>query len=307
MRKLLIPVIALLTMANSADAQRTKKKTNDFKPYARAGLGYGISNGSPTQAPVYLINHRQALPASGTLVNNYPSGNNYSESFDMKKLSYSSGVMATVAFGVMVSKHIGVELAANIGVATRQLETKLTENTPTDRYTITVSQKAVQPVFLTPSIVLQSGGKVNLYSRGGIVIPVISRITQDASFIQDRYNIATSSFVRLNTVNWTEEYKMRLSPGFSGAIGVKYGINKRLSVWGEAGIMSMSLYYKSSELTAYEGQGPGGRVTLSNIAPAQRVSEYEFKGTTTNNTNTYPTTQVPFSNFNISAGISVDL
>lgn len=309
MKKLLIPTL-LLCIANPMFAQNAKKKNAEIKTYFRVGVGYASSLNGNTRAPINMINNRQLLPANGSLNINNVSRTSYSETFDLKKSSFNAGIHGTVALGLMVNKHIGIELAGCIGISTKKVKTEISEADSGKNNTVAlnVTQQAKLPLMVTPSIVLQTGGKVNIYSRAGIVLPIISRIVQEGAYTHDRFNPATSAYVRVNNTTWTEEYKMRLQPGFSGAIGAKYAISKNIQVWGELGIVSMSLYYKTSELTGYEYLDiDDGRISLSNIPPARRITQYEFKGTTTFNNTTYPTDQVSFSNCNITAGISIDL
>ncbi len=307
MKKLLIPVLSLFVLTAAAQPNKTqKKKTIQPKGYFRAGLGYALSHGGAVQAPVPGYSSRLLLPVNGSNIVNSTSGS-YSETFDLSRGSYTAGVHGALTFGLMVTKHIGVEVAANVGLSTKTLKTSLTANDPQDRVVFNASQQAMRPVMITPSIVLETGGQINLYTRGGLVIPVLSKIEQVADYTQDRYNEQTQTFIRYRSIQWTEEFKMRISPGFSGAVGVKYKAGKRISVWGELGILSMSLYYKTSELTSFELTDLTGRASLEDLTPAQRTTQFEFTGTLTNNSNTVPTSQVPFSNFNFAAGIALDL
>lgn len=309
MKKLLIPAL-LMCIANPMFAQKAKMKNSEIKTYFRAGLGYALSTNGNTRAPINMSSNRQLLPSNGSLNINTVSATTYSESFDLKKSSYSAGIHGTVAFGAMITKHVGVELAAGVGFSTQKIKTSVSQSDSgrNNMVSLNATQQAKLPVMITPSIVLQTGGKINIYSRGGIVLPLVSRIVQEGSFEHDRMNPSSNSYVRMSTVNWTEEYKMRLTPGFSGALGVKYSISPNIQLWGELGILSMSLYYKSSELTGYEEQDVNrGRTSLGEIPPSRRISQYEFKGTTTFNSNTYPTEEVSFSNFNINVGINIDL
>ena len=66
----------------------------------------------------------------------------------------------------------------------------------------------------------------------------------------------------------------------------------------------MSLYYKESHLTSYDIDGVS---MLNQVAPSDRITRYEFKGSSNAGSNIPPTTQVPFSNFNITAGVMIDL
>lgn len=292
MKKILLPV-AVLLMALNANAQ---------KVYFRGGFSYAMSHGGSVQAPVFSYSANRALPLNGSFSGVYTPLNS-SESFDLKRVSYTAGLHGVLAVGAMFTKHVGVELAANIGLSTKMLKSSVYTEEPDRKMWLDVVQQSDIPVLITPALVLQTGGKINLYARGGIVIPIQSAIIQEIDYAEEKYNPADSSFVN-RTVKITDEFKMRLSPGFSGAMGVKIKTGKQVSVWAEAGILSMSLYYKSSEITRYDQNGES---VLNLLTPTQRVTQFEFKGTSTGNVNTAPTFQAPFSNFNISAGVSIDM
>lgn len=292
MKKILLPV-AMFLLALSAEAQ---------KVYFRGGFAYAMSHGGAVQAPVFSYGVNTTLPLNGSYKGVFLP-DNASESFDLQRVSYTAGLHGILAVGAMINKHVGVELAANIGLSTKMLKSSVYNEQSGLKVWLDVVQQSDIPVMMTPALVLQTGGKINLYARGGIVIPVQSAIIQEIDYADERYNIADSNFV-YRTVKITEEFKMRLSPGFSGAMGVKVKTGKQVSVWAEAGILSMSLYYKNSEITRYDQNGES---VLNLLTPTQRVTQFEFKGTATTNTNIVPTFQAPFSNFNISAGVAIDM
>lgn len=296
MKKILVPILALL-LSQTADAQ---------KLYVRGGLGYATAHGGDVQAPVFGYSPRVLLPTNGSnrIVNN---SNSYSEAFDLKKASYTSGGQAVVALGMWVNNHVGIELAANVGLATRKRDISLSVNETENQSSFSVTEQAKLPLMFTPSVVVQSGGKINIYARGGIVLPVLSKITQDADYNENRFNQATNSFAQYRTISWTEEFSMRFSPGFSGAVGAAYKIDKHISLYGELGILSMSLYYKESELTAFRLTDQSGSYDIGDLTPSQKITKYEFSGTVNNNTNTVATSQAQFSNFNVTFGVMMDL
>lgn len=292
MKKILLPVVMLL-LALSADAQ---------KVYFRGGLSYAVSHGGAVQAPIFSYGLNNVLPINGSY-SGVSSATNTSESFELSRVSYTAGLHGVFAVGAMINNHVGVELAANIGLGTKKMNTEIYSENSSIKTWLDVVQQCDIPVMLTPALVLQTGGKINLYARGGIVIPVQSAIIQEIDYAEQRYNPADSTFVH-RTVRITEEFKMRLSPGFSGAMGVKIKTGKQVSVWAEAGILSMSLYYKNSEIVQFD---QNGQSVLNQLTPTERVTQFEFKGTATANTNIVPTFQTAFSNFNISAGVSIDM
>lgn len=291
MKKLLIPVVLFMLIATATDAQNI---------YFRGGLGYAAPHGGAVQGPIFSYSQNSFFPVNGSYNGTYLPTNT-TESFELKKTSFTAGVQGILAAGLMLNKNIGVELAANVGLSTQQMKTQLNSEEVDEKVKLDVTQQSDMPLMLTPSLVLQTSGKIQVYARGGIVLPVQAIILQDLSFQQDRLNIADSTYVR-RTVNLTEQFNMRFSPGFSGALGAKYKIGKRMSVWAEASILSMTLYYKESVLTSASENGTS---VLSYISPQDRTTKYEFEGNITGNSNIVPTVQAPFSNAGINVGVSV--
>ncbi len=300
MKKITVALIATL-LTVTAFAQ-DKKKPFVPKVYGKVGLGYSVAQGGAVQAPLYSLYHTAFYPINGSYSGFY-SGNVIREDFDVKSSSFSAGMRAVVGMGVMVTKHIGVELNADIGIAPSTMESRLFEDGGQTNITIDVSQKANTPILLTPSLLVQSGGKINLYMRGGIVVPVRTVIQQDINYQEDVINPADSSIVT-TVYNVGEEYKLTLSPGFAGAAGVKVKAGKFMEVWGEVSVVSMTLYYKESEITQFDVDGFS---VLNQIPPNRIKSKYERQGTYTSNSNVYPTAAVPFNNVGINVGVAFNL
>lgn len=293
MKKLLLSFIAM-SFCTVINAQQF---------YFRGGLGYSIAHGGVTQSTV-SNNTGNVLPIHGKYSSTQIPGTS-TESFDLGRSSYTAGLQGILAAGAMFSKNIGVDLAVNIGLATRSMESDVYLEQPALRETLAVTQKADMPVMITPSLVIQSdtGSRVTAYARGGVVFPVKTGMTQEVMYTQDRLNPADNTWVR-NTVGWTEDFSMRLNPGVSGSIGMKYKAKKGVMIWAELYLLSMNLYFKQSELTSYNINGASALSTLSQDA---RITNYEFEANTSGNSNVAPTYQVPYSNFGIHAGIMVDL
>lgn len=294
MKKLLIPVL-LLCLAHPAWAQTPKKKNIEMKPYFRVGVGYAMPHGGAVQ-------DNSGFPIHGTHnTTNLPTNN--SEYFDLHRTSYSSGVQGILGLGVMF-KNIGAEVATNIGVTTKMHQSSFFRESSGEKQYVNIESKSDKPILITPALIIQTGGKINLYARGGITVPLNTVIIDKIAVRVEKYNQATNSFAVTDDLVYTLEYNMRLTPGFSGAMGVKLKANKKLTVWAEAGILSMSQYLKEAGLTSYDEYGVS---TLDQFSPSERIIQFEFKGSSNGSSNVLPTTQMPFSNFNISAGVMVDL
>lgn len=290
MKKLLIPFMVILT-ATVAQAQQF---------YFRGGLGYAISHGGVGQSTV-----------SGNTANVYPLHGNFSftqvpgttsKSFDLKRVSYTSGLHGIFAFGAMFSQNVGVDLAASVGLYTRTNKSSIFIESPGLKQTRNADQYANMPVFITPSLVIQTGGKIKAYARGGIVFPIKADMTQEVAYEEQRFNEQSNQWER-TTANWTEDFSMRLNPGVSGSIGFRHVLAKNMTVWAELYLVAITLYFKESELTSYDEDGVS---RLNQIPPSNRITKYEFKSNSPS-TNVVPTYQVPYGNFGFHAGVMVDL
>lgn len=268
--------------------------------YFRGGLGYAAAQGGQVYSPIYSSAFRRLYLASGSYSSNNIDPNNASESFKLNKGSMSSGVKGTLALGIMLTEHIGVELGADIGITTQTQEFVLADEEVQIQTSLVVKQKAQMPVFLTPALIVQSGGKINVYARGGVTIPVKTTIEETYEYTEDTYNPATQQIVRTGRLSIAEEYNMRLSLGFSGAVGAQFSLSKNMSFFAEVNMLSMTLYYKQSEITKAIDEGVN---ILPVLSPTQRTTKYEFDGFVNGTDNISPTSAVPFSNIGVSVGV----
>ncbi len=293
MNKLFLPFFAL-AFSTLANAQQF---------YFRGGLGYSIAHGGVAQSTI-TSNTSSVFPIHGSFSSTQISGTN-TQSFDLKRNSFSAGVQGVLAVGAMFSKNIGVDMAVNLGLATSNMESSVYLESLELRQWIITAQKADLPIFITPSLVIQSdtGSKITAYARGGIVLPVKAGMTQTVGYTRDRYNVQDSSWYRLN-YNWTEDFNMRFNPGVSGSIGMKYKAKKGVTLWAELYLLSMNLYFRQSELTSYDQNGIS---TLNTFSQNERITNYEFEAEVSGTSNVMPTYQVPYSNIGLHAGIMVNL
>lgn len=294
MKKLLIPVLLSAFILNAADAQQV---------YFRGGLGYGIAHGGEVQAPVYSYSPTAALPINGSFRSTNLPGNE-SSSFDLKRVSYSTGLQGILAMGMMFNKHIGVDVAAGLGLATQQMNSTLFVEQPDLRVRMDVTQQTNLPVTISPTVVIQSGGeKINAYARGGITLPVKAAIFQELAYVREQFNPADNEYVTTR-INITEEFRMRFNPGVTGSVGVKMKAAKQVTFWAELYLLSMNLFYKKSIITSLDVDGQS---VLNQLSSTEKETKYEFKSSNSGNTNIVPTFQAPFSNMGLHAGIMVDL
>jgi hypothetical protein len=263
--------------------------------YFKAGLGYGIPQAG------------QTIDGSGNLysgsVTQVSTVAYSSAEYKMNKVSFSAGLQAVLGAGIMLNKNIGVEVDAVAGLVSKKIAYTIDGTYDAPGYDKrNVSQQAKLPVFVCPALVLQTGDKLKLYARGGLVLPVNNKIVIDAH-IESRESLSNSP---VNFVTINQEIKTRFAVGFAGAMGVKYKLGKMLSVWGEAGLLSISLYTKKGTLTKYDVNGQDNLVKLKD---EQKITNFELKNNTNDpaNSNTSPAYAIPYSNFNITAGIAIEL
>lgn len=284
------PFILFITsifILSTADAQNI---------YLKGGLGYGIPQSGQT------IDGSGNL-YSGSVTQVVASATNATSSYKMNKVSFSAGLQAVLGTGIMLNKNVGIEINAIAGIISKKIAYTIDGTYPAGEYDKrNVSQQSKLPVFLCPALVLQTGDKLKLYARGGLAIPVMNKIVIDAR-IESRAPLPNT---QVNYVTISQELKTRMAVGFAGAMGVKYKLNKMLSVWGEAGLLSISLYTKKGTLTKYDVNGQNWLIQLSED---QKTTRFEMKNSTNDpaNSNVAPAYSIPFSNFNITAGLSLEL
>ncbi|MCD6010180.1 MAG: hypothetical protein K0Q79_42 [Flavipsychrobacter sp.] len=250
--------------------------------YFRAGMGYAVPQAG------------QTLDGAGTLYNG--SLNYATQSYSMKKASFSAGVHGHAAFGYMAGKNVGMELAADIGLLCKKYEAQISNVTLQGvPYNIRITQQAM-PVIINPTIVVQNGGeKWNIYSRLGLAIPLFTDIVRDEIFT----NVPGSGAA--TTEDYTIQMKNSFSLGFTGAAGVEYRLSSRMSLWAEISILSMSVYIKEAELTAITRNGQSYQV------PANQVIKYTRSGVIDTTGNTQQAYSQPFSNFGFNVGIKINM
>ena len=262
--------------------------------YTRFGLGYALPQAGQTMDGT-------ATPYSGTASNYTVSGTNYT-SYNIKKVSFSSGLHGVAGLGYMFNSHVGVEGSLDFLLSAKQYSFTFQNVTIGGvASNVDIIQKAKNCILFTPALVLQSDGKrANLYTRLGVVVPLNTKITQDQIFT----NLPGTGAIQSDDYSW--EIKNSFSLGFSAAAGVKYAVNERMKLWGEVSFLSLAMYAKEANLTEVSVNGQGGY--LDQVAADQRKVVYSdnFKSTT-NDYFHQPTYSQPFSNVTINVGVQYAL
>jgi outer membrane protein W len=280
MKKLFFTSLTLSFCVSAAQAQNI---------YIRGALGFAIANAGQTVDD-------GGSPYSGSLA--FVSINNGAStalsSFQMKSVSFNTGIQGSVALGYMFTKNVGVELGTDIGLAHIEHEGNVTGPSSTAGYTFSLfySQYVKNPVILTPALCLQAGGKkINIYTRAGIAAPLRARIITEIGQITTAVGTNASRSANA-TFNTTTSFSL----GLSGAAGVKYAVNPRLQLGLEISGVSLSLYPNEVTYTSYSENG----VDLFSRLPEHiRRRSYGKTGST----NILPAYSIPFSNVALRAGV----
>ena len=294
MKKILVASILLAGITSSSYGQGF---------YFRAGLGLDIAQSGQSM-------YDTPIPYNG-----FPTGINGSrqnagnvQTYSISGASFGSGIPVILGFGYMFNNNVGVQLDGGLGLfiaryTFNDMNAELNNGTgTTTAYNIKIQQSANTPFFLMPSLVLQTGDQVKIYSRFGFALPLSASITQEEMLTNAP---GTGALV---TDDFTWKLKTSFSLGFTAAAGVKYQISDKLSIWGELNMLSMSLYAKEQDLKSWteSSQGTTLNVPLINYTNAQTI-KFSKTAVLDSTLSSMPTYSIPFSNVGIHFGITFNL
>ena len=277
--------IAALTLVIAALAGDTASA----QFYVRAGLGY-------------------AAPAAGQSMSGeayaYSGSMSASNDFSIKNISFSSGLQGLVSAGYISRSHIGAQLDILAGLISPQYT--YTQYSVPVNYggssilsDVTLKHQANHPIVISPTVVIESGGKLlNLYCRVGPALPVNTKITQDRVY----KNLPGTGAITTTDIQWNISSSFSL--GYTGAAGVNYKLNDRMSIWGEVSILSLSVSVKQEDLSAYIRNGQS--YSLSSISGI-KTFYYSKTGIADTNYIHNPTYSQPFSNVSFNIGARFNL
>ena len=276
--------VLLCTSTVSAQSEEPDHAVRPSRVYARVGAGYGFVHAGETE-----------LNGNGISGSGIQAGNVYSR--EVKQASFGSGVSATIAGGYMITQHLGVELGIQATLA--PVKYSYSDYVPnfgnSRRYTTETYAKL--PVYIIPALLLTTGTKLQLYGRGGIVIPLSDKMTQEETRTGVGPGQSTQVFARA--------LENRFSIGLQGAAGLAYRLSNHLSVWGEASGISRNAYIKRAEITTYTEDGLNA---LGSYSTNQKVTEYEFNYDVSSQPpatepNKQSTFAIPFGTIGLSVGV----
>lgn len=284
MKKILALTIFTLSFAQPLFAQYNKVITHKPKErkngagilYFRLGVGY-------------------ALPLAGQLNDNgnggYFNGNTVNtssqNSFDIKRASFGSGFWTSIAGGCMITHNIGIDLSAHLGFGTKYTNSYDNDNaTGSSPSQVTIVQAADRPLFINPALLLTTHQKkVNVYTRFGVAIPIVSRIKKEITF-----TMPNGPFSAPDIYNETILVRTYFSLGLTGAAGINVHVNKA-RFFAEINTLSINVDAKEEELRAasVNNNNALGQITNTKIS-------LHYSGTE------HPTYSIPFSNVGLAVG-----
>jgi len=268
-----------------------KEEKNAKHWYLRAGLGYAFRQAGQTL-------NENSDPYTGTQT--FDTTHSLFSYSSLKKVSFSAGLQAVLAGGYMFSKNVGVEVDGYLGMASSNYTSHFNNvlvngSFPAD---ITVTNKALSPVFIAPCAVFQIPGNViSGYARAGIAIPVNGKVIREENYHFYPPGYGSS----INNITLDYNITTSFSLGYTAAMGIKYSKNKHFSYWTEASMLSLSLNIKQITNTKNVADGQTG-TTLPTVS-------YGFNGTNVDRNNqvgTQPSYAEPFSNIAINAGMAIN-
>lgn len=279
--RLQLTLAALILFQMSNAQELGKHQESPF--YLRGGVGYGLPHAGNT-----------------SIAGSYTQSGNL-QTTKSKRASFGAGAYAAVAAGYQLSNHIAVEIGVTIGVLGQKFDyTNTTSASGPGSTTAKNTSYAEFPVYVVPALVLQTGGDVNFYTRIGAVVNVAGKVL-------DKNESTTVSGTARSTSTSTQEYKFQSGLGFQGAAGVSYPVAPKIQLYAEVTGISLNLYVKQSEYTAFTINGKDAlstmttydkktvfekeisTVTGSSVSPSQPKKELEYA--------------LPFSNAGLMAGV----
>lgn len=231
MKKLTFILTVLSALSLKAEAR---------KLYIRAGVGYA----APTAGQTRDVD---GYPLNGTTFI-YTGSSTTSVIMNVNKASFASGVNANLAIGYSINDHIGVELSSLFGIASTKYTTyvhNIYSNAP--EMITAYSQYAKLPIFLIPSLTLQTGNRIRLYMKAGVVLPIKTEMLAEEDAIPTGYYLYPGYLPSTKAVA-----HFRFNLGLAAATGISIKMNKHLRFFTEANLMSLSLYLKDVTSGSYK-------------------------------------------------------
>ena len=190
--------------------------------YASFNVGYGFAT------PGDAIGTKEVTDASG----NQTSTNIYG--------SLGAGLNLGLTPGYMFNEHVGFELGLNYLLGSET--TTLDDTTPLSS---DVRKSKSNQFRVIPTIVVSSGGDgLQVYGKAGLVLPV-------AGSTKSTVDITAPGNVTAMNITSKGAFTM----GYTGALGVAYGLNEKLSLFGEVSHTNLRITSKTQTIESSTTNG----------------------------------------------------
>ncbi|WP_440121537.1 outer membrane beta-barrel protein [Tenacibaculum sp. Ill] len=168
--------------------------------------------------------------------------------------SYGEGMHTQLRGGYFFNDTFGVEVG--LGYLNGADQTSVLVDLPAQAQYINIEARG-KAYGASASLVYKFTN--NIYGRFGALIKVGGRTESDG-----KINIALSQTEMLN-VDYTQDYKGRLPLGFIGAVGYKYDLSDKVSLFAELEYMGVSVTRDSSEIVDFSANVNGQARSIDQV------------------------------------------
>lgn len=168
--------------------------------------------------------------------------------------SYGEGLHTQLRGGYFFNDTFGVEVG--VGYLNGADQTSLLVDLPTQAQYINIEARG-KAYGASASLVYKFTN--NIYGRFGALIKVGGKTESDG-----KINMALSQTEMLN-VDYTQDYKGRLPLGFIGAVGYKYDLSDKVSLFAELEYMGISVTRDTSEITEFSANINGEARSIEQV------------------------------------------
>jgi opacity protein-like surface antigen len=280
MKKNLLVTLSFIAFAIST--QSYAQSENGF--FLSFNAGYNFASGSSNLSENTIQNSETPLINTSEVV----------------KSSFGKGIDFGIAGGYMFNRHVGIELGLNY-----LLGSKISSGNSTKiNGSYIESSYSSRMLQFKPSIIIAAGMEtINPYAKFGLVVGSGAIYSESTDYFQDPLLIQNVLTIQKET------YDGGLALGFQAGIGISYGLNTSLSLFGEINIVSMSYAPTKSKLTEFNVNGVD---QLPNLP--LNITEAEYVDTLTDVETPDPNapskvlkTYAPFSSIGINIGLRYSL
>ncbi len=277
MKKLILSLAAVVAFTTMDAQRRDQQKMYPESTAMKAGSGFYVS-----------VQGGYNFPIAGQTLMVDEDFTGTADSYDDVMGTFGRGANFGIGLGYMVTPNLGAELGLNYLLGS---EYSSTSRSSFANVTQTMRGNMFQ---LSPSVVLRTNqnGPLNHYVKAGLLIGVGSKVTEEWN--------ATSG---TNYASSTEEYTGNASLGFTGALGLDYAVNSRISVFGE--VKGNALTYKPKESEVVQAN-INGVDQLPSLTTRDRYTVYldsYVDDGTVNEADQQSRISMPFSSIGVNVGL----